>query len=79
LSFLAHLVDFLLGLLEIVFETILAATKTGAVELLTMLDTARFSLVCCLDLSLQKQIRDKLVSKLLSSFVMFFLELNVVL
>jgi hypothetical protein len=75
-------VDFLLGLLELVFEIVLAAPQSGAAELLTTLDAARFSLVCFLDLSLQKQIRDKLVSELISSFVMynsFLLQLHVVL
>lgn len=63
-------VDFLLGLLELVFETVLAATQSGAAELLTILDATRFSLVCFLDLSLQKQIWDKLVSEHKSSFAM---------
>ena len=63
--------DTLLDLLELVCKTVLAATQSRPAEMLTILDTARFSSPCFLDLPLQNQIWDKLVSKNKSSFVMY--------
>lgn len=63
--------DTLLDLLELVFKTELAATQSRPAEMLTLLDTARFSSPCFLDLPLQNQIRNELLSKNKSSFVMY--------
>ena len=63
--------DDTLDLLELVFKTVLAATQSRPAEMLTILDTTRFSSPCFLDLPLQNQIWDKLVSKNKSSFVMY--------
>jgi hypothetical protein len=63
--------DTLLDLLELVFKSVLAETQSRPSEMLTILDTARFSSPCFLDLPLQNQIWDKLVSKNKSSFVMY--------
>jgi hypothetical protein len=63
--------DTLLDLLEPVLKSVLAETQSRPAEMLAILDTARFSSPCFLDLPLQNQIWDKLVSKKKSNFVIY--------